>query len=77
MLDHLIVTIYGYELSIHRLIQLIDLFLRGTAVSAGGGLQKGEFIVLGVTIWSSSWGLSSGDVGFGLYGLCPNGELTL
>ena len=27
MLDHLIVTIYGYELSIHRLIQLIDLFL--------------------------------------------------
>jgi hypothetical protein len=24
MLDHLIVTIYGYELSIHRLIQLID-----------------------------------------------------
>ena len=41
MLDHLIVTIYGYELSIHRLIQLIDLFLGGTAVSAGGGLQKG------------------------------------
>ena len=29
MLDHLIVTIYGYALSIHRLIQLIDLFLGG------------------------------------------------
>ena len=45
MLDHLIVTIYGYELSIHRLIQLIDLFLGGTAVSAWDGLQTGEFIV--------------------------------
>ena len=57
MLDHMIVTIYGYRVSIHRLIQLIDLFL---AVSAGGGLQTGEFIVLGSHIWSSSWGLSSG-----------------
>ena len=61
MLDHMIVTIYGYALSIHRLIQLIDLFLE---VSAGGGLQTGEFIVLGITIWSSSWGLSSWDIGF-------------
>ena len=61
MLDHLIVTIYGYRVSIHRLIQLIDLFL---LVSAGGGLHTGEFIVLGITIWSSSWGLSSGDIGF-------------
>ena len=44
------VAIYGYRVSIHRLIQLIDLFLGGTAVSAGGGLQTGEFIVLGISL---------------------------
>ena len=43
MLDHLIVTIYGYELSIHRLIQLIDLFLGGLRClgwSADGGIHS-------------------------------------
>ena len=44
MLDHLIVTIYGYRVSIHRLIQLIVSW--GTAGSAWDGLQTGQFVVL-------------------------------
>ena len=39
-------TIYGYELSIHRLIQLIDHCFLGDC-GAWDGLQTGEFIVLG------------------------------
>ena len=50
---------------IHTSSDPIDWFVSwGTALSAGGGLQTGEFIVLGITIWSSSWGLSSWDIGF-------------
>ena len=45
MLDHLIVTIYGYELSIHRLIQLIDHCFLGDCGkclgwSADGGIHS-------------------------------------
>ena len=69
MLDHLIVTIYGYELSIHRLIQLIDLFLGGTSVSAGGGLQTGDFIVLGISLGPHHRDCHPGILGFGLYGI--------
>ena len=45
MLDHLIVTIYGYALSIHRLIQLIDHCFLGDCGSAWDGLQMGEFSI--------------------------------
>ena len=49
MLDHLIVTIYGYRVSIHRLIQLMDqCFLGGLRClgwSADGGIHS-----IGVTI---------------------------
>ena len=45
MLDHLIVTIYGYALSIHRLIQLIDHCFLGDC----GKCRR----------WSADWGIQS------------------
>ena len=41
------------------------------------GLQTREFIVLGVTIGPHHRDCHPGILDLGLYGLCPNGELTL
>ena len=63
MLDHLIVTIYGYDLSIHRLIQLIDhSFLWCLGWSADGGIHSiGDHymvLIMGIVIrgyWVSGY----------------------
>ena len=66
MLDHLIVTIYGCELSIHRLIQLIDHCFLGDCGKCRGWSAEGVIHSIGDLTWSSSCGPSSGDVGCGL-----------
>ena len=66
MLDHLIVTIYGYELPIHRLIQLIDHCFLGDCGKCLGWSADGGIHSIGGHYWSSSSGLSSGDIGFGV-----------
>ena len=59
MLDHLIVTIYGYRVSIHRLIQLIDYsFLGDCGKCLGWSADWGEIH----SIWGHIYGPIMGTV---------------